>query len=234
MANIYEAMFEQLAAPFPADTVKWFPGSTTKDKSRGMALAYIDARIVQRRLDAVLGPFGWSNDFAEVKGRVVCTIRVLNPDTKQWVSKADGAGDTAIEGEKGGLSDAFKRAAVQWGVGRYLYDLPAVWCELDQYGKLKSTPTLPAWAVPEGGGTQAPTEANEAPGKDAPIKDATPPQLNLIRSLGRSHLLADEEKATLEGRLKEGFDKHGASEQIERLKAILESRSKWEFTGIKV
>ena len=78
-------------------------------------LCYIDARDVMDRLDEVCGS-NWSDDYKEVKGRIVCTITI------DGVSRSDGAGDTEIEGEKGGLSDAFKRAAVKWGIGRYLYN----------------------------------------------------------------------------------------------------------------
>jgi hypothetical protein len=49
-------MFERLAEPFPADAVSWRVGSTTQDKSKGMALAYLDARDVMDRLDLVCGP----------------------------------------------------------------------------------------------------------------------------------------------------------------------------------
>src|SRR3546814_7172992 len=65
------------------------------------------------------------------KGRLICTISILCGD--QWISKSDGAGDTAVEGEKGAISDAFKRCAVKWGVGRYLYDIDAVWAECVTY-----------------------------------------------------------------------------------------------------
>src|SRR3546814_14134583 len=47
--------------------------------------------------------------------------------------RSDGAGDTAVEVEKGAISDAFKRCAVKWGVGRYRYDIDAVWAECVTY-----------------------------------------------------------------------------------------------------
>jgi hypothetical protein len=53
----------------------------------------------------------------------------------EWLWKADGAGDTDVEAEKGALSDAFKRAAVRWGVGRYLYGLPSPWVEVEPAGR---------------------------------------------------------------------------------------------------
>ncbi|MFD1104199.1 Rad52/Rad22 family DNA repair protein, partial [Sphingobium olei] len=62
-----------------------------------------------------------------------CTIAIKCGD--EWISKSDGAGDTDVEGQKGAVSDAFKRAAVKWGVGRYLYDMDAVWAECESYEK---------------------------------------------------------------------------------------------------
>jgi hypothetical protein len=140
-----------LAAPFPADRVSWRVGSTTQDKKRGMALAYIDARDVQDRLDAVCGPENWQCRYSHTQGKTVCEIGINVRGTSQqrltqqddgsilvdtlWVWKADGAGDTDFEAEKGALSDAFKRAAVRWGIGRYLYDVDAPWVEIEPAGK---------------------------------------------------------------------------------------------------
>lgn len=125
--------FEALAAPFPPDRISWRVGSTTQDKSKGMALAYIDARDVMGRLDAVCGPSGWQATYPHANGKTVCSIGVKCDD--EWVWKADGAGDTDYEAEKGALSDSFKRAAVRWGIGRYLYDLPSPWVEIDARGR---------------------------------------------------------------------------------------------------
>lgn len=122
-----------LAAPFRE--VSFRIGSRTHDKARGMVLTYIDARDVMDRLDGVLGPGNWSTEFKEVAGRVVCRLTIRPPDEVEWVSKEDGAGETDMEGEKGALSDAFKRAAVHFGVGRYLYQEPQVWVELEAEGK---------------------------------------------------------------------------------------------------
>lgn len=105
----------KLRAPFAPSQLSWRVGQTNKDKTKAMMLVYIDARDVQERLDEVFG-LGWSTSFKEVDKRIVCAITAME------YTKEDGAGDTDFEGEKGGLSDAFKRAAVQWGVGRYLYD----------------------------------------------------------------------------------------------------------------
>ena len=124
-----------LSAPFPPDAISWRVGSTTQDKKKGMALAYIDARDVMDRLDEVLGPENWSDKYEYLGDRMVCTISIRCGEGGDWVDKADGAGNTDIEGEKGGISDAFKRAAVKWGIGRYLYRLDSPWVMLTENGK---------------------------------------------------------------------------------------------------
>ncbi len=119
----------RLKEPFPPDCVSWRVGSTTKDKRKGMALAFIDARDVMHRLDEVCGPENWQCDYPHAAQKTVCRIGIrINGE---WIWKSNGAGDTDIESEKGALSDAFKRAAVLWGIGQYLYDLDSPWVELD-------------------------------------------------------------------------------------------------------
>lgn len=128
--------FKKLAAPFPPEEVSWRVGSTTKDKLKGMALAYLDARAVMDRLDAVCGPTGWQCRYSHANSKTVCDIGISEnayAEHPVWIWKADGAGDSDIEAEKGALSDAFKRAAVRWGIGRYLYNLDSPWVELDTY-----------------------------------------------------------------------------------------------------
>jgi hypothetical protein len=142
--------FENLAAPFDADQVSWRVGSTNNDKTKGLALAYLDARDVMDRLDLICGPAGWQCRYSHANGKTVCDIGIKCGE--EWVWKADGAGDTDVEAEKGALSDAFKRSAVRWGIGRYLYGLGNTWVELepagrsykikaDQYAKLRTTLT---------------------------------------------------------------------------------------------
>lgn len=134
-------IFERLSAPFPPEAVSWRVGSSNKKKiqrdtgdnyaraTKGMALAFIDARDVMDRLDDVCGPGGWQCRYPHANGKTVCEIGIKADG--EWVWKADGAGDTDVEKEKGALSDAFKRAAVRWGIGRYLYHLPSPWVDLD-------------------------------------------------------------------------------------------------------
>jgi hypothetical protein len=127
--------FKALAAPFDPDAVSWRIGSMKKDKTAGMALAYIDARVVMDRLDDVCGPGGWQCRYSHTATKTVCDIAIKCGE--EWLWKADGAGDSDIEAEKGALSDAFKRAAVRWGIGRYIYELPSPWVEVDEWKKIK-------------------------------------------------------------------------------------------------
>ena len=123
-----------LAAPFPKQSVHWRAQSMNRDATKAMALAYLDARDVQDRLDLVCGPENWQCEYTETpRGRIIARIGIRV--SSEWVWKSDGAGDTAVEGEKGGISDAFKRAAVPWGVGRYLYRLSAPWVPCETYEK---------------------------------------------------------------------------------------------------
>lgn len=164
--------FDRLSAEFPRDDVHWRAQTLTSDGTKALALAYIDARDVMDRLDEVCGPEGWSDSYVETaKGRVICSLAIKTPD-EGWVSKSDGAGDTDVEGDKGGMSDAFKRCAVKWGVGRYLYRLPNVWAQCEPrtnkdgtlYTNSKGKPEWKAWK----GSPWDAVRAAAAPKKDGP------------------------------------------------------------------
>jgi hypothetical protein len=124
-------IFDALKAEFPRDAVAWRAQSLNKEGTAAMALAYIDARDVMNRLDEVCGPGGWQCRYPHATTKTVCEIGIRVGD--EWIWKADGAGDSDIEAEKGALSDAFKRSAVRWGIGRYLYDLDSPWVDCEHY-----------------------------------------------------------------------------------------------------
>ena len=122
--------FAKLSGPFPATQISWRVGSTNRDKTKGMALAYLDARDVMERLDTVCGPDDWQARYP-FAGCCEIGLRIVRNATQvEWVWKSNGAGQSDIEAEKGQFSDAFKRAAVLWGIGRYLYALPSPWVDL--------------------------------------------------------------------------------------------------------
>lgn len=126
-------IFDRLRMPFPTSAISWRVGSTSErdGKVYGLPLAYIDARDVMERLDDVVGPENWADRYpANHTTKTICALGIRIDG--EWVFKEDGAGDTDFEADKGALSDAFKRAAVRWGIGRYLYDLKSEWVEMDQ------------------------------------------------------------------------------------------------------
>ena len=160
----------------PFSEVEWRVQSSgisraADQKPWARVLAYISNRDIQERLDEVCGPEGWSNEYRKgPDGGVLCGISIrVKPELSEkdwdtaWVTKWDGAENTAIESVKGGLSDSMKRAAVQWGIGRYLYKLEAGWAQIvtkgtknAHSGKVKGSneyfywlpPELPSWALP--------------------------------------------------------------------------------------
>lgn len=170
----------KLAEPFDPAIVSWRVGPTTKDKTKGMALAYIDARDVMRRLDEVCGPENWQDDYPWSDGkRVVCRIGIKIGE--EWIWKTDGAGDTDTEGEKGALSDAFKRSAVKWGIGRYLYDVESPWVQIKQQGNSYviadgEHARLRARLPHPGRGAAAPAREREADPFSPPPVNGTGPQ----------------------------------------------------------
>ena len=139
-----EEQAKQLEAPFLAEEIKWKPIQTSKDRTKALVNAFVDSRAIQKRLDSVLGRDNWQNDFIYTSGAVytpkkdkdlavmscVCILRIYDAQRNEWISKSDGAGNTDVEPIKGGISDAFKRAASMWGVGRYLYEMPDIWVRL--------------------------------------------------------------------------------------------------------
>ena len=147
-----DAIMEKLQEPFEPSEIEWRVGVTTQDKSKGLALAYVTNRAIQNRLDDVFGCFGWKNQYREWHGdSQLCGISVKVEG--EWITKWDGADDSATEATKGGLSDSMKRAAYQWGIGRYLYKLPQLWVPIKPAGKsyvLVNKPDLPKWALPKG------------------------------------------------------------------------------------
>ena len=86
-------------------------------------VAFIDARDVQDKLDEVCGAENWEAKYSEQKGNLFCTIYIYckSVDGHHWVGKSDCGTESNVEKQKGEASDAFKRAAVMWGIGRFLY-----------------------------------------------------------------------------------------------------------------
>jgi hypothetical protein len=158
-----QAITVALARPFEPRDVKHKP--LMVKNNRCLAMAYIDARLIQDRLDDVLGPENWEDAYDLLPdGSVMCRLRLKLGD--QWVTKID-VGSPSEQPDSGdrlkaAFSDALKRAAVKFGIGRYLYRLPAQWVDYDPVKKqIAQVPQLPAFAIPKGEGAARGTGTEE-------------------------------------------------------------------------
>lgn len=129
---------ERLSQPFAPEDLEWRIQVTSKDKTSGLAVPYVTNRAIQDRLDDVVGPENWHNEYKPWHGSgkhegQICGISIFF-EGRGFITKWDGAEDTDIEPVKGGLSDSMKRSAVQWGIGRVLYKMNPIWVGIEQKG----------------------------------------------------------------------------------------------------
>lgn len=153
-----QELAKKLAAPFPIDWVKWRVQGKPTAKGTARAVCYVDARAVMGRLDEVLGVGNWRSTTRHEGAGWICRlgIRVVRADgVADWVDQEDGADESDIEKHKGGISDAFKRAAVRFGVFAYGYDAPKYWAPVNDKGYMPddwrpADKDLPTWFFPGG------------------------------------------------------------------------------------
>lgn len=89
-------------------------------------LLYKNSRVDMAILDEVWGQFNWQRDHREIKGVMYAGVGVWNEERKEWVWKWDAGTESKTDPEKGEASDSFKRACVNWGIGRELYTAPFI------------------------------------------------------------------------------------------------------------
>lgn len=163
--------FDKLMAMFPYDELDWRVMKTGRGNNGPWVrvFCYLNNRAIMDRLDQVCGPAHWHNQFIPWgDGAQLCGISIEVDDGK-WVTKWDGAENTDRDAVKGGLTSSMRRAAVQWGVGRYLYSIGDTygvvksdgkyWCKADDGSSIKwDPPQLPARFRPVGdnGGRASP------------------------------------------------------------------------------
>ena len=156
-------LLSELEVPFAPDQVRWRVTNTTNDKKRGQIVPYADSRAYTDRLNALFSPQGWTRCYkvetmtnitrlkkgeSIVSGKVLvtCTVTILS------IGSHSGTGEEWADDDNGMTSadaQAFKRACSCFGLGRYFYDIQAVWVDLDQNRQPVRTPALFAWALPE-------------------------------------------------------------------------------------
>ena len=187
---LFADVIKELKKPFDPKYIEWRIQKKSKDGTKGMAMAYVDARAISNRLDELTERGlidGWSVDYRPIDMGVIkrqrrgfdteepikgfiCSITLYNGGEKY--TREDGANLTDFEAFKGGLSGAFKRAASAWGIGRYLYDLPVTWAPIDNWGNVIRKPNLPLWALPEGYVQPQEQETSNARMDDATVTSA--------------------------------------------------------------
>ena len=140
----------EFAKPFEASEIKIKPAMVKGN--RALALHYIDARCVMDRLDAVVGPVNWADKYTVLPdGSVVCDLSVRLDG--EWITKAD-VGSLSEQPDSGdrlkaAFSDALKRAAVKFGIGRFLYRMPQQWMDYDPVKRQIVRPGAPPAARAE-------------------------------------------------------------------------------------
>ena len=171
------AITTALAMPFEPSAVKFKPQAVKGN--RAMAVAYVDCRMVQDRLDEVLGVENWQDEYTLLPdGSVVCKLQLKIGE--HWISKMDvGSPSEQPDGGdrlKAAFSDSLKRAAVKYGIARYLYRLPMQWADFDPVKRQFTTPpTLPAFARPTPPPRPTPAPAQVAVAKvEKPAKSGLP------------------------------------------------------------
>jgi hypothetical protein len=162
-----QGFLEKLAEPFHPSLVEWVVTATAPGKNgqRGLLAAYADPRAYLDRLNQLFTPGGWTREYSfqvvgnvERKGRdgkglqcakvmVCCRVTIFG------IGSHSGTGEHWADDENavtGGDAQAFKRACVCFGLGRYLYDVPQVWVDLDEFKRPRWLPDLPDFALPQG------------------------------------------------------------------------------------
>lgn len=158
-----------LSAPFPPDALKAKPGAVSG--GRALVLFYATARAVMDRLDDVVGPAGWQDTYEFLPdGSCLCKLSLRIGG--EWLDKMDVGGESEQKDEgdrrKAAVSDALKRAAVKWGVGRYLYSIPAQWADYDPKKKqFVRDPQPPAEFLPKPQPREKAQQARQAVSKTA-------------------------------------------------------------------
>jgi len=109
---------------FSALTEEFGPREVRTRMLGNRQLSYVTARTVMNRLDSVIGPENWWDEYTPLQNGILCKLTVRLPDGEE-ICKSDAGGHAGMsdegDDEKSGFSDAFKRAAVKFGIGRHLY-----------------------------------------------------------------------------------------------------------------
>jgi hypothetical protein len=160
---------------------KWRVQGRNKAKDKVQITAYIDARQVQDILDQYC-EHGWSNSFEEIAGGIFCKLTIHGPNGETYTRsdagsriESDSTDQMFEQGFKAAASDAFKRASVQFSVGRFLYDQPKMWLPCNEKGQPIDERGQVIWELSEYMAKQK-AGTKSAPSKHQATAPAVPPQ----------------------------------------------------------
>lgn len=220
---------EALSRPFPMDSIEIKPGALTKDRTRGLALAFGDPRSYMQRLDEVIGPDDWDVAYELLPQGVLCRLTILG-HTKQDVGDypTDSSDPNKVTSA---AMQSFKRACSLFGLGRYLYHLPQIWADYDEVKRAFKDPRgvihqvytlagLTSDGLPRAGGVPASNGAT--PPADSTASDTTSPAGTSERvARAKAVLAAAEEHARTP---KSNGERHATERQL----AVLRDRAMLE------
>jgi hypothetical protein len=102
-------------------------------------LLYKNARCDMNILDETVGQMNWQRDHKELKGVMYAGVGIYDTERGSWVWKWDCGSESNTDAQKGEASDSFKRACVNWGIGRELYTAPFIWINRNDYEVIDKT-----------------------------------------------------------------------------------------------
>jgi hypothetical protein len=155
---------DELAAPFALEQIELKPGATAQATderpAHALALAYVDLRAYQDRLDEVAGPANWSVEYRQLGTKsIICRLTICGVVHEDVGEPSRDGENPATEA----LAQSFKRACVAFGLGRYLYALPQLWVNYDPVKKRIVNTERTVWEMYRAAGLLTPEQAKKAP-----------------------------------------------------------------------
>ena len=169
-------------------------------------LLYKDARCDMKILDETVGAENWQRKHDVVNGNLFCTVSIWDEEKKAWISKQDVGVESHAEKEKGQASDSFKRACVNWGIGRELYTAPFIWVSSE---KVKLTQEKGRW-----------TTRDKFEVTDMEVKDGEIMMLTIVNAKTKKEVYSFGCKGQLIENQQQPAEKKPTEAQLKRMWAI--------------
>ncbi len=158
-----QELLAKLREPFHPDEILWRTTNKARDGKSVCVAPYADRRAYSDRLNVLFSPSGWSEDFNTtmlapvprkknnaviITGKVMVSCRVVieglgshSSTGEEWADDENAMTKTEAQ--------SFKRACTDFGLGRYLYDVPPIRVKVDQHGNFLQKPELPVQFLPK-------------------------------------------------------------------------------------